>query len=66
MRAGREMLAEGDLKTARLVLAPVAFDPDGNPDNPARRIVEKLDKGASAKDLLSDADKAKWNEVGKF
>jgi predicted Zn-dependent protease len=65
LRVGYALLRQGDLATARAVLAPIAFSAHARPDNPALLVVRKLDEGAGAKAALAEADKAKWNEIGK-
>lgn len=45
------LLQKGDLKLARHVLAPVAFDPHGSADNPARPMIALIDKGATLEEV---------------
>ena len=59
VRAAVELIRAGNIKRARTVLAPAAFYPHAAPDNPGRKLIEQMDKGASSKDLLAYADKEK-------
>jgi tetratricopeptide (TPR) repeat protein len=59
-RAAAELIRAGNVKRARTVLAPVAFNPHASQDNPARKAIEKIDAGASAKDLLAYLDGEKF------
>ncbi len=44
-----QYLRDKDLKAARVTLAPLAFNPHAAPGNPARRLLERLDRdGLSA------------------
>jgi len=42
-RVAREYLREGDRKLARLALAPLAYDPHRGPDNPAAKLIARID-----------------------
>jgi tetratricopeptide (TPR) repeat protein len=64
-RLGYALIRQGDLKLARIVLAPVAFSAHSEKENPALTIVKQIDAGADAKAVLAEATKAKWNEIGK-
>ncbi|MEO5809711.1 MAG: hypothetical protein ABIR51_06615 [Sphingomicrobium sp.] len=66
LRAGYALIRQGDLKTARMVLAPVAFSPHAKPaDNPALKVLQKIDAGADVKAVMAEADTAKWRDLGK-
>jgi len=45
------MINKGDLKAARQILAPVAFNPHGSPDNPARPLIAMIDNGATLEEV---------------
>jgi tetratricopeptide (TPR) repeat protein len=64
-RAAYSLIREGDLKTARTVLAPVAFSAHAGPDNPALPVLQKIDAGGDQASVMAEASKAKWNELGK-
>jgi tetratricopeptide (TPR) repeat protein len=59
-RAAVELIRSGDLKGARTVLAPAAFNPDGSEDNPERKLIDQIDKGETAQALLAYVDKEKF------
>jgi tetratricopeptide (TPR) repeat protein len=58
-RAAVELIRAANIKRARSVLAPAAFYPHASQDNLERKLIQQMDKGASAKDLLAFADKEK-------
>jgi len=64
IRVVRGLLTQGDLKSARAALEPLAFAPHSEPDAPPKRILKLIDDGKDAKIVLAEMDKAKWNEVG--
>lgn len=47
-RVAREYLREGDRKEARLVLAPLAYNPHSGPDNAAARLIASIDTADDA------------------
>lgn len=53
MRAGMELLRAGELKQARVILAPVAFNPHGDAENPAAKIISAMDAGDDKDALLA-------------
>lgn len=59
-RAAVELIRAGNIKRARGVLAPAAFNPDAPQDERERKLIEQMDKGASSKDLLAYVDKEKF------
>ncbi|MGZ3270739.1 MAG: DUF1570 domain-containing protein [Croceibacterium sp.] len=59
-RAAVEFIRAGDVKGARTVLAPAAFNPHGSQDNRERKLIEQIDKGDSPQALLAYADKEKF------
>jgi tetratricopeptide (TPR) repeat protein len=59
-RAAVELIRAGNIKRARSVLAPAAFYPHASQDNAERKLIEQIDKGTSAKDLLAYAEKEKF------
>lgn len=63
-RVAYSLIRDGDLGTARTILAPIAFSAHSNAENPAQSVVKKIDEGADEKAVLAEATKAKWNEVG--
>ena len=64
MRVGRALIKEGDLKTAKAVILPVAHAPDGKGDSTASKLITLIDTGAKPAAVLAEADKAKWNKIG--
>ncbi|MES2339720.1 MAG: tetratricopeptide repeat protein [Pseudomonadota bacterium] len=54
MLVARQYLTEGDVKTARVVLSPLAIDHHGATDKGlARRMIEAIDAGRPASDVLA-------------
>jgi hypothetical protein len=64
LRAARCLIAEGDLKRARTLLAPVAALAEHGKNKAAGDIIKLIDEGKDAATVLSEADKAKWNAIG--
>lgn len=65
LRVARALIKEGDLKTAKTVILPVAHGTDGKGNAGATKVVSLIDSGAKPEAVLAEADKAKWNEIGK-
>jgi len=59
-RAAMELIRAGDVKRARTVLAPAAFNPHGSQDNPERKLIGEINKGESSQALLAYAEKEKF------
>lgn len=55
-----EFIKSGELDRARSFLAPAAFYPHLPQDNPMRKLIDKLDEGATQQDLLD------WITAEKF
>ena len=55
--AVRQTLIEGDLKEARSMLIPLAYDPHAPRDNSAAKLIAMIDSGASGSSILTDIDK---------
>jgi len=64
LRVGRALIAEGDLRRARTLLAPVANAGDGKANKTAAGIVDLIDHGKDPAAVLAEADKAHWNLLG--
>ena len=63
-RVALALVKEGDLKTARSVILPVAHAPDGKADPIAGKIVTLIDSGAKPDAVMAEITKAKWNKIG--
>jgi tetratricopeptide (TPR) repeat protein len=59
-RAAVELIRAGNIKRARTVLAPAAFNPHASQDNPERKLIEKIDAGTSAQDLMKYVNDEKY------
>ncbi len=66
VRLGYALLQKGESDAARKVIAPMAYYSHGSEDNPALKIIEKIDEGAEVEALLEIATEAKWNKVNSF
>jgi tetratricopeptide (TPR) repeat protein len=66
VRAGMELLRSGDLPGARLILAPVAFNPHGETDNPTMKLIEAIDAGISKDKLLAKAAELKLSQLNSL
>jgi tetratricopeptide (TPR) repeat protein len=66
IRVGYALINQGDLKSARTVLAPVAFSPHLKPDNPSAKVLRLIDTGAAKEAVLEEAKKAKIDKVNDF
>lgn len=64
-RVAYAWIRDGQLKDARDLLVPYRDSAESNPKSPVVAIIKKIDEGADAKTVLAEADKAKWNELGK-
>lgn len=59
VRMALQLIREGDLPGARTVIAPVAFNPEGNPDSPAANFYPVLAAGGETEALLAKATELK-------
>ncbi len=59
-RAAVELIKSDNITKAREVLAPAAFNPHVNPDNPMRDLIDQIDEGKSPTELEG------WIEENKF
>ena len=66
VRAGIALIRAGDLKLARTVLAPVAFNPHEAGKNPYAKLVKEMDAGATREALLTKAAELKIDKVNEF
>jgi len=64
LRVARSLIAEGDLKRARTLLAPVAALSEHGKNKAAGDILKLIDQGKDSATVLAEADKAKWNKIG--
>lgn len=63
-RVGRALVADGDLKLARRVLAPLAAAGDRKNDSDAGSILGLIDQGKDAATVLAAIDKLHWDQFG--
>lgn len=61
-RASIEILKSGEIARARSVIAPAAFYPHLPQDNPMRKLVDKIDAGATQAELLEWIDAEKFDK----
>ena len=66
VRAGIGLIRAGDLKLARTVLAPVAFNPHESGKNPYAKLVKEMDAGATREALLAKAAELKIDKFNEF
>lgn len=66
VRAGMELLRSGEIAQARVVLAPVAFNPHGSADNPATKLIAAIDSGTDKETLLKKAAELKMADVNSL
>jgi tetratricopeptide (TPR) repeat protein len=64
IRVVRAMVNSGDLATAKVALAPLAYGTHGNPDAVPSKILGLIEAGKDKNAILAEMDKAKWNEIG--
>jgi tetratricopeptide (TPR) repeat protein len=62
-RVGRALVADGDLKLARRVMAPLA-SVERKSDNNASMILQMIDEGKDAATVLAAIDKLHWDQFG--
>ena len=65
-RMGIELIKADKLDLARLILSPVAFDPEGPAENPLAELMAELKAGAGREALLAKATKLKADGVNEF
>lgn len=65
LRVAYALIRKGDFATAKTVLAPAAYSAEAKEDNAALSVLKDIERGADAKTVLAEADKAKWAEIGK-
>lgn len=66
VRVAFALIEQGDFRTARRVLAPVAFDPHANGKGRGIKTIELIDKGAGKEDILAQAGADHLDGVNEF
>jgi tetratricopeptide (TPR) repeat protein len=66
VRSGMELLRSGEAAHARVVLAPVAYNPHKDGDNPTMKLLEAIDSGADKDALMTKAGELKLASVNSL
>ena len=66
VRSAIELLREGDIKHARLILAPAAFQAEGVGENPQLKLIREMEKTEDPAALLAKAADLKLDKVNEF
>lgn len=66
IRAAMQLLRDGDVSNARLVLAPVAFVAEGSGENKALKFIRELSSATSATAALAKAEELKFGTANDW
>ena len=66
VRVGVSLIRSGDLKLARTVLAPIAFNPHGSDKNPFATVVKAIDAGNTADQVMAKVVELKLDQTNEF
>ena len=65
-RAGIELIRSGDLKLARTILGPTAFNPHAGADNPYQKLIAMMDAGDGSEAIMEKAKELKVDRINLF
>jgi hypothetical protein len=66
IRAGIELLRQGDVRSAQLLMAPAAFQAEGSGENKVLKLMREMGESADKDDLLAEANELKLDRVNEF